>query len=119
MPTEDMFARAGGNFSLAVALPLGRAVGAGGYLEIADIRSMLKQNVKMLLLTRPGERMMDSEFGVGVQNYLFENFNTGTYEAIRTRIYDQMTRYIPAVTIVNIEFDHLARYINKQYVVNH
>ena len=49
--------------------------------------------------------MMDAEFGVGMRNYLFENFNSGTYEKIRTRIYEQMSRYIPSVTIISIDFD--------------
>ena len=43
-----------------------------GYRLLKDYISMVKQNMRMLVLTIPGERMMDPDFGVGLRQYLFE-----------------------------------------------
>jgi phage baseplate assembly protein W len=42
-----------------------------GYHLISDIRTNIKQNLKMLVLTSPGERVMDPNFGVGIKRFLF------------------------------------------------
>ena len=43
---------------------------------------------------------MDVEFGVGVRNYLFQNFNEIDLE---TRLYEQVDTYMPFVTIENLD----------------
>ena len=37
------------------------------------VKDNVKQNLKMLLFTAPGERVMLPDYGVGLKNYLFEN----------------------------------------------
>ena len=59
----------------------------------------------MLLLTNPGERVMDPEFGVGINSYLFENFEQSTYNRIERRIFDQASIYLPIVAIDELEFN--------------
>mgnify|MGYP006403359249 FL=1 len=39
----------------------------------ANTTQAIKQNMKMLLLTRKGEYIWDTNFGVGLHSYLFEN----------------------------------------------
>ena len=56
---------------LSPKLPLTRN-SETGYSLNKTYRDMVKQNIKMLLLTAPGERIMDSNFGVGLKTYLFE-----------------------------------------------
>jgi phage baseplate assembly protein W len=56
----------------------------------------------MLLLTRPGERITDSSFGIGIQNYLFELANTATQSQIKTRITNQVAIYMPYITIKDL-----------------
>lgn len=43
------------------------------YTVTKTIKENYQQNVKMLLLTAPGERIMLAKYGVGLRNYLFEN----------------------------------------------
>ena len=38
--------------------------------DITDPKEQVKQNFRILLLTAPGERLTDSNFGVGLKNYL-------------------------------------------------
>ena len=49
--------------SIGVALPL-RLDFSDGFVMIKDIKRMFRQNLKMLILTNPGERVMDPLFGV-------------------------------------------------------
>jgi len=91
--------------SLAVALPLAPDSG-DGFVMIKSLRRMIKQNLKMLLLTMPGERVMNPEFGAGLQRYMFENFgNTNFFAEIDFTIRDQTHKYLPHVKINNVSFD--------------
>ena len=65
-----------------------------------------KQNLKNLLLTSPGERIMDVNFGVGLRRFLFEN-NTPTVRAsLESRIYEQVDRYMSFINITELEIVH-------------
>ena len=87
--------------SLSVALPL-RYSTTDGYEMNKSIKNMLKQNLKMLILTNPGERVMEPNFGVGIQGYLFENFSSSTYAEINEKIKQQVKLYIPAIRILRV-----------------
>jgi phage baseplate assembly protein W len=89
--------------SLSVRLPLTRN-SSDGFTMIKSFKAMVKQNFKMLLLTNPGERVMEPDFGVGLQQYLFENFTESTFAKIERRILKQAKIYLPAVAIEEIFF---------------
>tara|TARA_Y100000114_G_scaffold144191_1_gene152514 strand:- start:340 stop:708 length:369 start_codon:yes stop_codon:yes gene_type:complete len=90
--------------SLNVKLPITRN-DIDGFTMIKDLKTLLNQNLKMIILTNPGERVMDPNFGVGINSYLFENFNNEIYNDIRNRVRDQVARYLPVITIDSITFD--------------
>ena len=71
---------------------------------ITDYTTLVKQNLKMLILTNPGERMMDINFGVGLKRYLFEMNDNSTYQDIASRIREQVSRYMSFVEIQKVEF---------------
>jgi len=75
-------------------------------LNTQTITENTKQNMKNLLLTSPGERIMDIDFGVGLRRFLFEN-NTPTVRArLESRIYEQVSRYMSFVRITELEIVH-------------
>jgi phage baseplate assembly protein W len=76
----------------------------GPYRLIRDYTSLAKQNLKMLLLTVPGERIMDPEFGVGLKRYFFEQNSPRTYTTINDRILRQTQRYLPFINLNTIDF---------------
>lgn len=89
--------------SLAPKLPLTLDSG-DGYTSIKLFKSLIKQNFKMLILTNPGERVMNPDFGVGIKQFLFENFQSDVYARIDSKIREQAQRYLPVVSIQSIEF---------------
>jgi hypothetical protein len=88
--------------SISVRLPLERH-DQDGYEMNKSVLESVKQNLKMLLLTSPGERVMLPDFGVGIRRYLFEMANQGTYDQIRTRIVLQVKRFLPFVNIIDLD----------------
>ena len=70
--------------------------------DITDPKEQVKQNFRILLLTAPGERLTDSNFGVGLKNYLFELANEQTYSNVRNRIQEQTAQYMPYITIQDL-----------------
>lgn len=89
--------------SIAVRLPLSLD-DTDGFGMLKRIREVIKQNLKMLILTEPGERIMDPRFGVGMKRFLFENFSDSVYSQIDSRIREQVRIYMPDVSIRQINF---------------
>tara|TARA_R100000664_G_C2700310_1_gene100894 strand:- start:148 stop:516 length:369 start_codon:yes stop_codon:yes gene_type:complete len=90
--------------SLAVRLPITRNT-TDGFTMIKDFNTLVKQNLKMLILTAPGERIMEPLFGVGARQYLFQNFGEQTYGDMSANIRNQVKEFMPAVSILQIDFN--------------
>lgn len=90
---------------IAAKLPLTVSEVFGAYNLITDFTTLTKQNLKMLVLTAPGERMMDINFGVGLRQFLFEQADSDVYARIDEKIRQQVATYLPFVQINSIEFD--------------
>tara|TARA_Y100000296_G_C5058486_1_gene198538 strand:- start:7 stop:387 length:381 start_codon:yes stop_codon:yes gene_type:complete len=88
---------------LSVALPL-HVGSTNGYGLNQTHKELVNQNFKMLILTAPGERMMDPLFGVGLKNYLFEIDTPFVRSNIVEKIKEQVSRYMPFLDIVDISF---------------
>tara|TARA_R100000664_G_scaffold33823_1_gene52192 strand:+ start:989 stop:1324 length:336 start_codon:yes stop_codon:yes gene_type:complete len=69
------------------------------------MRQVAAQNLKMLVMTSPGERVWDLKFGVGIRNFLFWQNNAGTLATIESRINEQVSKYIPYIQIQSIQFN--------------
>ena len=88
-------------------LPLTRD-SVDGFRLTKNLKEMVQQNFKMLVLTSPGERVMEPAFGVGLYNYLFELDTMIVESEIRDRIARQTRKYMPFVNILSIDFGNRA-----------
>lgn len=94
----------------------------GNFVKISDSLENVKQKLRMLILTNPGEKIMEPDFGVGIRKYLFEStagivnysFNGDVLESIsvedfqdkiQTEILNQATRYLKDIKIYKIEIE--------------
>ena len=89
--------------SFGPAVPLLRDF-TNGFVSISNVNSLVRQNLTMLVLTNPGERVMDSNYGVGLSQFLFESFTNSTFSNIENKIRQQVSLYMPGVTINRISF---------------
>ena len=76
----------------------------GAYGNIKDYRSLVAQHMKMLVLTSPGERIMNPDYGVGIKRMLFEPNDQMLRGKISSRIYSQAEKYLPYVAINSVTF---------------
>tara|TARA_B100000287_G_C20671404_1_gene793506 strand:+ start:3781 stop:4170 length:390 start_codon:yes stop_codon:yes gene_type:complete len=89
--------------SYDAALPFRRDA-TDGFGMVDTIADAVHQDLRILLLTAPGERTMDPLFGVGLKRFLFQNLTTTTLGQIEAKIQKQVGKYLPFITIVDIQF---------------
>jgi phage baseplate assembly protein W len=85
---------------LSVKLPLFISENDGAYGAIDNYLDLINQNLRTLILTNPGEKIMDPSYGVGPQRFLFENANS--VSELNSVIYGQVNKYLSFIKIVNI-----------------
>tara|TARA_B100000287_G_C20431356_1_gene701648 strand:- start:383 stop:796 length:414 start_codon:yes stop_codon:yes gene_type:complete len=73
-------------------------------------KEQIKSNLINVLLTEPGERVMEPEFGVGLKLLLFEQ--NIDQEGVKSKIQAQVGLYIPEIEVseINVDFvpdDHV------------
>ena len=90
---------------LSPKLPLTVDEVDGPYVLNKTLKQIATQNLKMLILTNPGERIMNPRFGVGVRRYLFENNSPAVYDEIRQRIQAQVRKYLNYIKITAVIFN--------------
>ena len=84
------------------------------------LKEQVKSNLINVLLTKPGERVMEPDFGVGLKFYLFEqNINL---DNLKDKINDQINIYVPEISLSDvivdfIEGEHLL-FIKIVYSIN-
>jgi len=86
---------------LTPQLPLSES-GELEYEHIGEYRALIQQNFKNLILTIPGERMMDPDFGVGIQRYLFETSVGSASSEIKSQVALKISKYMPFVRLNNV-----------------
>ncbi len=91
------------NIAIGVTFPFnGNAVFNSSFTT----KDQVKSNLLNVLLTDPGERVMEPTFGVGVKRLLFEqNINE---EDLKGKINDQVNVYVPEIEIMNLTTKFIA-----------
>lgn len=77
---------------------------AGHFYELSkNVKQNIRQNVKMLLLTAPGERIMFPDYGVGLRRFLFEN---SPESDISRKITRQVRKYMTdQITVTSLKIN--------------
>ena len=92
------------SLGISPKLPLELDTHVGSYKLNKTHKETIKQNFKNLVLTSPGERIMDPSFGVGLRRYLFEPIDT-VVPKIRQRIQQQIAKYMPFIRVTKLRFN--------------
>jgi phage baseplate assembly protein W len=65
----------------------------------------VRESIRLILLTEPGERLMREEFGCGLRRFLFEPNTVTTRQLIRDRIAQAIGRWEPRVALEAVEVE--------------
>ena len=115
--------------TISPVFPLQESEGTYSVYGVSDTTKVVDQNIKMVLLTRKGEKIGNPAFGVGLHNYLFEhssgiNFGSTNQPALRSSILTQLNTHIPYIRIddLSITFGAEMKSLNvkiKYYITDH
>jgi hypothetical protein len=102
-------------FGYSVKLPVLRD-SKDGFTLTKSIQENVQQNLKNIVLTAPGERIMDPNFGVGIRAFLFEHNIESVREDIKERIFSQVKKYMPFVQIKGVRMGEDREISEKLYI---
>ena len=92
-----------------------------GYKMITEenIKDAVEYDIKSILLTEQGERF-ESNFGVGLKSYLFENANSEKIFRLSSVINRQISRYMPWLSSFNVKVNTKEEtiFISIKYKIN-
>lgn len=77
----------------------------GPYQSVDTVAESLKQDFAILLQTIPGEWPMNPDLGVGLATYLFENPQSLELLDIKTKIQNQLKKYLSNITLIDAVFE--------------
>ena len=103
-----------------VSFPLEITADNVGY-RLADLQETVRFNIKNIMLTNPGERIMLPNFGVGVKQALFERSSYDLLTLLQERILDQLDLYASYITVLELTInpiDELSLNIKLKYEID-
>lgn len=78
-------------------------VGSDGRLAWSTGEDNIRQSIRVILMTEPGERLRLPAFGTGLARFLFEPNTLATHTLMRQRIADALARWEPRVRVEAVE----------------
>ena len=92
------------NFAVGITLPIQR--GNDGYFaQSFRTFDQVRSNLKNLLLTKKGERILHPEFGSGLHDLLFQPATEKFEEDLETTINEAVAKWLPYVIVEDINID--------------
>ena len=72
-------------------------------LPTADGAEAIRQSIRMILGTAPGERLMRPDFGCGIHELVFETVDSATLQRVRSVVQDALVRYEARIDVLSVE----------------
>ncbi len=63
----------------------------------------VRQAIRIILGTNPGERVMRPDFGAGLNQFVFEPINIATMEALKTRVQEALVDWEPRIDVEEVQ----------------
>jgi phage baseplate assembly protein W len=86
-----------------VAFPL--RIDQRGELALSSGDEDVREAIRLILGTAPGERAMRPEFGCGIHDYTFESIDAHTLGRIEQEVRDALDRWEPRIDVLEIDPD--------------
>ena len=92
------------NFAVGITLPIQR--GDDGYFRQSfKTFDQVRSNLKNLLLTKRGERILQPDFGSGLHDLLFNPATEKFEEDLENTINDAVAQWLPYIIVEDINID--------------
>jgi phage baseplate assembly protein W len=89
---------------VGIDYPFHRSNGADGWFASTSTTiEAVKNNIRFLLSTEKGERLMQPNLGIGLRRFLFEQFNEDLVFELSNEILDTMRMWLPFVEVRDLQ----------------
>lgn len=89
---------------IGFTLPFAKSTGSLGYFEATqDEISAVRENLKSLLLTNWGERVMHYNFGCNLKEFLFQPRTDELRDRISDRVQTQISTWLRFITVDELQ----------------
>ena len=92
------------NFAVGITLPIQRG-NEGYFRQSFRTFDQVRSNLKNLLLTKRGERILQPDFGSGLHDLLFNPATEKFEEDLETTINDAVAKWLPYIIVEDINID--------------
>jgi phage baseplate assembly protein W len=80
-------------------------VGVDGRIAWSEGETNIREAIRIVLMTAPGERIRRSAFGAGLEQFLYEPNTTTTRRSIEDRITRSITAWEPRVSLESVDVE--------------
>ena len=91
---------------IGLSLPFVKSDGIEGWFKSTETTlDAVKQNLKLLMMTEKGERLMQPNVGLNLRSYLFQQIDKNTIDSVKADLTASFERLLPFIMIKNIQID--------------
>lgn len=72
--------------------------GITGRMEESSYEENIQQSIYLIIMTKPGERVMRPDFGCEIHNFMFENIDYTTLSRMKQAVEEALIRWEPRIT---------------------
>ena len=76
-----------------------------GDIALSSYDRDVREAIRIILETAPGERVMRPRFGCGIHDLVFEEINATTLAAIEASVRDALVSYEPRIELLDVTVD--------------
>tara|TARA_Y100001963_G_C6543888_1_gene336800 strand:- start:160 stop:600 length:441 start_codon:yes stop_codon:yes gene_type:complete len=92
------------NIFIGIDLPIRKGNGPEGFfVSTKTTLEAIKNNIRSLLLTNSGERLMQPTLGLNLRKYLFEQMDDDAKSTMKAEIVDKFKFWLPFVEINDLK----------------
>lgn len=74
-----------------------------GRIAMSEFEEDIKESIRIILATAPGERVMRPDFGCGIHDLVFSTISRVTVGLFESRVREAITKWEPRVDILKLE----------------
>lgn len=74
-----------------------------GGIALSQYEEKIRESVLIILETAKGERVMRSDFGCGIHDFVFSTINTSTLTLIQSSVKEALVLWEPRIEVLSVE----------------
>jgi phage baseplate assembly protein W len=74
-----------------------------GHIALVQYEEDIRQSIRIILGTDPGERVMRPDFGAGLSQFVFEPLDATTMNLVKTRVREALIAWEPRIDVLNVD----------------